>query len=887
MNKLLGEIAMLNGFRFSRRAGAALSAVLLATALVAGCGGSDDTGANPAPPPVVPTAPALSAQPSDAQVTAGGAARFSVSVASDGGTAVIAYQWQRSNDSGATWAAISGATTDSYTLAAPATTDNGSQFRAVVSRGSASTTSSAATLRVAAVISPAQITVQPVAQSVVASAAANFVVTATGTSLAYRWQSSSDGTTWADLSGASAATLQFATTTLAQTGQQVRVVVSNSVGSVTSSAVALTVTPAPAAPAFTLQPQAASVTAPASASFSASASGTPAPSYQWQRSSDAGATWAAIAGAAADTYTTAALSTSDSGSRFRVLATSSAGSATSDAVTLTVAAAAVAPSITTQPADVSVAAGQTATWSVLASAVPTPSFQWQLSTDGGATFNNINGATSTSYSVVATAADNGRRVRVMVSNSQGTVTSRAALLSVVVPVSGVLGRRWATALSLEENSTARSVTASDAAIDDSGRVTVVFRKSDGTRDVVYAMHGTPNAAGVAPTWTTPVAIDVLAGAAVSNMPGGIGVSVVAAPEGNAVAQWRHQAACTAATYSAGPLLCTYHYFARYSATTGRWSAPELLTDSPTASFQVLLNDRSDLVFYGDSWIPFQTLRSTAVKALFMRTSTETAFRRQLLSDVPTTAFQKVQLHMDEAGNLLMATEYRPANVSNIVAYRGSAAAGLTQEIALESPGTDSRLGLSQVGRSGQQVVIWTRGNDLAPVYAAASASAVAPFVVSVAVGGQLSSDSLSIADDGQAVLQALGSGGGRVRWTAVSGWLPRENAGAVFSFFSLRDAAISRSGDAIQIASDGNAAVFDQSSRTRSPGINSPNREYVLGFQAGVVQFGSTVLLSNSGVGFVLMQNSCAVLPMPPATQCTSQIANTLPVTSLWGAFRK
>ena len=878
---------MLHGSRYSGRAVAALGAALVAAALLTGCGGSDSGDPNAStPPPVVPTAPTLTAQPSDAQVTAGGAARFSVSVASDGGAAA-SYQWQRSNDNGATWAAIAGATADSYTLAAPVSSDNGSQFRAVVSRGSASTTSSAATLRVAAAISRAQITVQPVAQSVVAGAAASFAVTATGTSLAYRWQSSSDGNTWADLTGASAATLQFATTTLAQNGQQVRVVVSNSAGSVTSSAVPLTVTPAPAAPAFTLQPQAASVTAPASASFSAIASGTPAPSYQWQRSTDAGATWAAIAGATAATYTTAALSTIDSGSRFRVLATSSAGSATSDAVPLTVAAAAVTPSITTQPADVSVAAGQTATWSVLASAVPTPGFQWQLSTDGGATFNNINGATSASYSVVATSADNGRRVRVVVSNSQGTVTSRAALWSVVVPVSGVLGRSWATALSLEENSSARSVTASDAAIDDSGRVTVVFRKSDGTRDVVYAMHGTPNAAGVAPTWTTPVAIDVLAGTAVSNMPGGIGVSVVAAPEGNAVAHWRHQAACTAATYSAGPLLCTYHYFARYNATTGRWSAPELLTDSPTAGFQVLLNDRSDLVFYGDSWIPFQTLRSTAVKALFMRTSTETAFRRQLLSDVPTTAFQKVQLHMDEAGNLLMATEYRPANVSNIVAYRGTAAGGLTQEIALESRDVDARLGLSQVGRNGPQVVTWTRAVDTGfRIYAATSTTAGAPFTAAVAWEGQLSSDMLAVADDGQAVLQALG-GGGRVRWTAAGGWAARETTGPVFSFFRPSDAGISRRGDAIQVASDGNTAVFDQASRSRFPDINSPNREYVLGFQAGVVQGGSTVLLSNSGVGFVLMQNSCAVLPVPPATQCTNQIANTLPVTSLWGAFRK
>jgi len=243
--------------------------------------------------------------------------------------------------------------------------------------------------------------------------------------------------------------------------------------------------------------------------------------------------------------------------------------------------------------------------------------------------------------------------------------------------------------------------------------------------------------------------------------------------------------------------------------------------------------------------------------------------------------------MDEAGNLLMATEYRPANVSNIVAYRGTAAGGLTQEIALESRDVDARLGLSQVGRNGPQVVTWTRAVDTGfRIYAATSTTAGAPFTAAVAWEGQLSSDMLAVADDGQAVLQALG-GGGRVRWTAAGGWAARETTGPVFSFFRPSDAGISRRGDAIQVASDGNTAVFDQASRSRFPDINSPNREYVLGFQAGVVQGGSTVLLSNSGVGFVLMQNSCAVLPVPPATQCTNQIANTLPVTSLWGAFRK
>ena len=53
------------------------------------------------------------------------------------------------------------------------------------------------------------------------------------------------------------------------------------------------------------------------------------------------------------------------------------GEPTSTAATLTVSAAPVAPSITTQPANQTVTAGQTATFSVVASGTAPLSYQWQ------------------------------------------------------------------------------------------------------------------------------------------------------------------------------------------------------------------------------------------------------------------------------------------------------------------------------------------------------------------------------------------------------------------------------------------------------------------------------------------------------------------------------
>ncbi len=81
------------------------------------------------------------------------------------------------------------------------------------------------------------ITAQPVNQTATAGQTATFSVTATGTTpLAYQWQK--DGT---DISGATAASYTTPVTTTADSGEQFRVAVSNSAGSVTSMPATLTV----------------------------------------------------------------------------------------------------------------------------------------------------------------------------------------------------------------------------------------------------------------------------------------------------------------------------------------------------------------------------------------------------------------------------------------------------------------------------------------------------------------------------------------------------------------------------------------------------------------------------------------------------------------------
>ncbi len=88
----------------------------------------------------------------------------------------------------------------------------------------------------------------------------------------------------------------------------------------------------------------------------------------------------------------------------------------------------VAPTITTQPTNQTVMAGQTATFTVIATGTAPLAYQWQKNSV------NITGATAASYTTPATTtADSGSTFAVAVSNTTGTVTSNAATLTVTPP----------------------------------------------------------------------------------------------------------------------------------------------------------------------------------------------------------------------------------------------------------------------------------------------------------------------------------------------------------------------------------------------------------------------------------------------------------------------
>lgn len=853
---------------------------LAAAIFLAGCGGGTSSPTELAPTPV-----SISAQPVDQAVTAGGTAQFSVSANGDS----IRYQWQLSIDAGGTWTDVGGANAATLSLANVNAGQSGHRYRVAVIGTANSVTSSAVALTVAATVVAPAITVDAASQSVTAGANVSFSVTATGTTPAYQWQSSSDGAAWSDISGASGATLTLTAVSVGDNGRQFRAIVSNSAGSVTGGAAILQVVTAPAAAAVAMPPASLSVQAPAAATFAAAVTGSPAPTLQWQQSTDAGATFTDIGGATGSSYTLAATALSDNGKRFRIVATNASGTATSSAATLTVTASPVAATVIASPVSATVTAGATASFSATVGGTPAPAVQWQISRDAGASFANINGATATAYTTPATVlADNNNRYRIVATNASGSATSAAATLTVNAPANVFQGRAWATGQQLEVND--NDVLKYAGVIDDLGRVTVLFTKSDGTRNVLWATRGVANGAGLAPTWSTPVAIDTSAPINTS-----YSFSVNVSPAGNVAAAWTRIAPCTGSSYNTSGN-CNYRIVARYLANTGAWEAPVTAASTPTTTLSGLeINDAGDVVVDAQGWVRSGSSGHTRATALTWRVSGEAAFRQQVLPDAD---FNDRVFHLSRAGDLVLVGEAEQNATDDIVAYRGTVTTGLGAQEVLDSRGADAKFRGSWANPgSGRVVLMWNQNNGTSDArYAAALDSPTGAWSVTdlgysneVGPGGNDDSPFYAVVkDDGDFVSYRSGD---RVRRVAGvwSGLEPFEAWGYFNYFYS--SVALLRDGSALVIRVDSSntnswAALDGPTQTLVQPFVSVegfPNAGsgpgYVIGVSAGTNGFS---LLSKSGIGAYISVNTFDVLPT-----VAQPAGDGRGIDNLWGFFFK
>jgi hypothetical protein len=203
----------------------------------------------------------------------------------------------------------------------------------------------------------------------------------------------------------------------------------------------VTVTVTGVAPTITSHPANMTLNVGSNNSFIVNASGNPAPTYQWQYSTDGGASWATVPNSASYSGATTNMLNIINATlglnnyRYRCAVTNAVSTVYSNAATLTVTG--VAPTITAHPSNKVVTAGQSASFSGGATGNPAPTYQWQVSTNGGSSWATVpnaapySGVTTQNLTITnAPITYNDYRYRLAATNTVNTAYTNAAILTV-------------------------------------------------------------------------------------------------------------------------------------------------------------------------------------------------------------------------------------------------------------------------------------------------------------------------------------------------------------------------------------------------------------------------------------------------------------------------
>jgi hypothetical protein len=349
----------------------------------------------------------------------------------------LQYQWYSQPPAGS-FAPITNAIHSSYTIPAVASIQDGTQYYVCVFNSaiacSNATQSPAVTLNVTTLPPAAPVISSQPSNQTTASSSATFTVGATGVPAAtIQWlYSINNGSTWTNVPSSLGTVVNTGTTSVTSTltlagltgsndQTQFEVILTNTKGTVTSSAATLSVKH------ITTPPVSQTVMTGQAASFTVTATATPT-SYQW-KVMKLNSTYQNVAEASGTTssYTTGVLDSSFDQAQYEVVISyNGMGTVTSSPVTLSV------NYVSAQPSNQTTNTGNTANFMVTATGTPT-SYQWKVK-KLNSSYQNVGEASglSNNYTtgMLGSSYDQAQYEVVVSYGALGTLTSSPATLSV-------------------------------------------------------------------------------------------------------------------------------------------------------------------------------------------------------------------------------------------------------------------------------------------------------------------------------------------------------------------------------------------------------------------------------------------------------------------------
>jgi hypothetical protein len=377
----------------------------------------------------------INTAPQPSTICEGGTTQFTVSAIGTG----LTYQWRENGSNITDGGVYSGATTATLILTGVTSAFNTKQYDVVITGTCSNVTSTP--VAVLTVREKPEVTSHPSASVICEGSNTTFTVNAgVTTSPAYQWQVSiNGGASYSDVtdggiySGATTATLALTGASLANNGYLYRAVISGACSpDAISNGAVLTIN---ANPVISMQPSNAVVCEDGITQFTVSATGTGL-TYQWRENGSNISNGGVYSGATTSTLTLTGVTSALNTRAYDVVITGTCSNVTSTPVAvLTVHEK---PEVTSHPSASVICEGSNTTFTVNAGVTTSPAYQWQVSTDGGASYSNVidggiyGGATTATLSLTAAPlTNNGYLYRAVISGTcSPNATSNGALLTI-------------------------------------------------------------------------------------------------------------------------------------------------------------------------------------------------------------------------------------------------------------------------------------------------------------------------------------------------------------------------------------------------------------------------------------------------------------------------